>query len=79
MVASKMTNTDKVGIIAAFVAAEMFNDGKLDETIMTFDFRDGVIIFGDFSTKVPESYKKKLKETIETYKETGFLPNESNA
>lgn len=56
------------------VAAEKFDNGKLNENILVFDFQDDVITLGEFSPQVPESFQDHLKEVVKEYKETGTLP-----
>ncbi|GAA0593110.1 transcriptional regulator Med [Virgibacillus siamensis] len=56
--------------------AEKFNDNELRGGVLTFDFQDGVISMGEFSPEVPEDFREKMNEAIESYEETDLLPNE---
>lgn len=58
------------------LTAEKYNNGKLKSGNLSFDFQDGVISLGKFSHKVDQAYRKKLNTYINTYKETGKLPNQ---
>lgn len=58
------------------LTAEKFNDGELDSGNLSFDFKDGVISLGKFSPQVDSDYRKKMNTYINTYKETGKLPNQ---
>ncbi|WP_010529928.1 BMP family ABC transporter substrate-binding protein [Lentibacillus jeotgali] len=60
------------------MAAENFNEEELRGGVTTYDFQDDVISLGEFSPEVPEDIRGKIKEEVETYKETGLLPNERN-
>ncbi|MHA6251685.1 BMP family ABC transporter substrate-binding protein [Oceanobacillus sp. CAU 1775] len=53
-----------------------FESGKLDGGVQTFDFDDGFISLGTFNEKVPKNLVEEIEEAIETYTETGLLPNE---
>lgn len=57
-------------------AAETFNAGELEGSLMMFDFQDQVITLGGFSQEVPEAFQKEVLKLINTYKETNLLPNE---
>lgn len=54
--------------------AYRFNQGNLNGGILTFDFEDGIVSLGTFSTEVPESYQKMLNDEINDYIDTGLLP-----
>ncbi len=58
------------------LAAEEFNNGKLDGEILSFDFKDDFITLGEFSSKVPRYYQAEINKAIEEYKKTGLLPNQ---
>jgi transcriptional activator of comK gene len=58
------------------LVAKKYNEGKLEGGNHFYDFKDGVISMGKFSPLVDEAYQKKLKTSIEAYKETGRLPNQ---
>ncbi|HAM79851.1 MAG TPA: BMP family ABC transporter substrate-binding protein [Ornithinibacillus sp.] len=58
------------------LAADMFNKGKLQGQIMSFDFKDDYITLGEYSPNVPKYFQTKLNESIEHYQETGLLPNQ---
>ncbi|MGE6630968.1 BMP family ABC transporter substrate-binding protein [Bacillus sp. NPDC077027] len=59
------------------IIAKEFNDGTLKEkSEYSFDFKEGVIEMGKFSSTVDASFVKKVEHDIATYKKTGKLPNE---
>ncbi len=58
------------------LVAEKFNNGDLQAGNLSFDFQDGVISLGKFSTDVDKKYIHYLNNAIEKYKKTGKLPNE---
>ncbi|MUK90587.1 BMP family ABC transporter substrate-binding protein [Ornithinibacillus sp. L9] len=58
------------------LTAEKFSKGDLEGEILTFDFKDDYISFGEFSPEVPEDFQVTLNDAIEEYTETGFLPNQ---
>ncbi|WP_449621994.1 BMP family ABC transporter substrate-binding protein [Robertmurraya sp. Marseille-Q9965] len=60
------------------LVADDFNKGKLDSGNLSFDFQDDVITLGKFSPLVDEKFKKSLNKMIESYKETGKLPNQED-
>ncbi|KGP74368.1 BMP family ABC transporter substrate-binding protein [Pontibacillus yanchengensis] len=68
---STVQHVDKLYLLAA----KQFNNGELPNDVLTFDFQDEAISLGDFSSTVPEGFKKKVKSAVEEYKETGKLPN----
>ncbi|MDX5476647.1 MAG: BMP family ABC transporter substrate-binding protein [Bacillaceae bacterium] len=51
-------------------------DGNLASGSLYFDFEDDVISLGKFSPLIDESFQEKISQNIETYKESGLLPNE---
>ncbi|WP_096156968.1 MULTISPECIES: BMP family ABC transporter substrate-binding protein [Bacillus] len=50
--------------------------GELSSGSLYFDFEDDVISLGKFSPLVDKPFQEKILQNIETYKETGLLPNE---
>lgn len=58
------------------LTAEKYNNGNLESGNLSFDFQDGVITLGKFSPDVDSEYRKKLNTYINTYKNTGKLPNQ---
>ncbi|MBU7591022.1 BMP family ABC transporter substrate-binding protein [Metabacillus halosaccharovorans] len=58
------------------VVAKEFDNGKLENGELYYDFKDGVISLGTFSPLVDEEFKSNVIESIEEYKETGLLPNQ---
>ncbi|MFC0557707.1 BMP family ABC transporter substrate-binding protein [Halalkalibacter alkalisediminis] len=56
--------------------AELYYKQQLETGNLQFDFADGVISLGAFSTKVPEELKQKIEEAVRVYMETGELPTE---
>jgi transcriptional activator of comK gene len=58
------------------LSAKKYNSGELKSGNLSFDFQDGVISLGKFSSKVDPAFRKKLNEHINHYKETGKLPNQ---
>ncbi len=58
------------------IVAERFLKGELETGNKYFDFADGVISLGEFSTEVPEDIQSKIKGAIHTYIETGKLPHD---
>ncbi|MCT2535641.1 BMP family ABC transporter substrate-binding protein [Aquibacillus koreensis] len=58
------------------LAADKFNNEKLKGGYYTFDFQEGVITLGEFSPEVPNSFESKVNKDLESYIETGLLPNE---
>ncbi len=58
------------------VVAKDFNNGKLENGDLYYDFKDGVISLGTFSPLVDEEFKSTVMESIEEYKKTGLLPNQ---
>lgn len=59
-------------------AAKQFHKGELPEGVLTYDFQEDAISLGEFSSTVPDSLQKKVVQAVETYKESGKLPNETN-
>ncbi|WP_227936805.1 BMP family ABC transporter substrate-binding protein [Alkalihalobacillus deserti] len=49
---------------------------ELEMGNLKFDFADGVISLGTFSSKVPEEIKLQIEEAVQIYTETGELPTE---
>ncbi|NEU29691.1 BMP family ABC transporter substrate-binding protein [bacterium LRH843] len=58
------------------LVAKQYKKNELKSGNIGFDFKDGVISLGEFSTVVPEKIKKQLEEAVEKYIETGQLPTE---
>lgn len=58
------------------LTAEKYNNGTLKSGNLSFDFQDGVISLGKFSPDVDSDYRNKLNVYINTYKNTGKLPNQ---
>ncbi|WP_234400735.1 BMP family ABC transporter substrate-binding protein [Virgibacillus senegalensis] len=56
--------------------AKKFNEGDLTGDVETYDYQEGGITMGEFSSEVPESFVEEINEAIDRYKETGLLPNE---
>lgn len=49
--------------------------GKFKHGIKSYDFQDGVISLGTFSSEVPNDVKNEVAKAVEVYKLTGELPN----
>lgn len=58
------------------LAMERFIKGDLPGEPITFDFQDGAIALGEFSSVVPKRFKKEINQSVERYIESGKLPNE---
>jgi transcriptional activator of comK gene len=58
------------------LAATKFNENELQSGNLSFDFQDDVISLGKFSPLVDDQFKEALYKDINTYKDTGRLPNE---
>lgn len=58
------------------VVAKDFNNGRLENGELYFDFQDGVISLGTFSPLVDEEFQSMVKDSIEEYKKSGLLPNQ---
>lgn len=71
-----LTNTVQNIADLYIMAAEEFNKGQLSGDIITFDFKDEVLSFGEFSPDVPQPLQDEIMEAVENYKETGLLPNQ---
>ncbi|MDF0728602.1 BMP family ABC transporter substrate-binding protein [Cytobacillus sp. S13-E01] len=56
--------------------AESYNKGELESGDLFFDFQDGVISMGKFSPEVDPDFEKEINAHVETYIQTGLLPNE---
>ncbi|MDN3015091.1 BMP family ABC transporter substrate-binding protein [Paenibacillus sp. BSR1-1] len=54
--------------------AEQYNNGKLKAGNLSFDFEDNVITLGKYSPLVSKEFIKKINKQIQTYKQTGKLP-----
>ncbi|MGG5253282.1 BMP family ABC transporter substrate-binding protein [Neobacillus sp. SM06] len=55
--------------------AKDYNDGKLKSGNLSFDFQDDVVTLGKYSPLVDKKFIRKMNKSIETYKQTGKLPN----
>ncbi|MBD8067547.1 BMP family ABC transporter substrate-binding protein [Bacillus sp. PS06] len=60
------------------LVAERFNKGELESGNLYFDFQDGVISMGDYSSNVDEAFQSEIEAYIKHYSETGLLPNQTN-
>ncbi|MCD8510197.1 MAG: BMP family ABC transporter substrate-binding protein [Bacillus sp. (in: Bacteria)] len=58
--------------------AEAYDSGTLEEGNKYYDFAEGVISLGTFSSEVPPSLKAKVEAMIKDYIETGVLPHEQS-
>lgn len=58
------------------VVAERFNRGELETGNLYYDFEDGVITLGEFSSIIPEEFQAEIHSVIESYVNTGKLPIE---
>lgn len=58
------------------IVAQQFLKGELGAGNKSFDFAEGVISLGTFSSEVPELLKNKINDAINVYIQTGKLPNE---
>lgn len=59
------------------IIAKKFNEGKLNEQgEYSFDFKEGVIEMGKFSSTIDRAFVKDIESDIASYKKTGKLPNE---
>ncbi|OLO40648.1 BMP family ABC transporter substrate-binding protein [Alkalihalophilus pseudofirmus] len=58
------------------VVAEHFSRGELAAGNLYYDFADGVITLGEFSSVVPEEFQAEIREAIEYYIISGKLPKE---
>lgn len=56
--------------------ARKYNEESLEGGLLTFDIKDEVITFGEFSPDIPQEYQKFINGLIDQYKETGMLPHE---
>ncbi|MFC4320667.1 BMP family ABC transporter substrate-binding protein [Litchfieldia salsa] len=60
------------------LVADRFNRGELDSGNLFFDFPDGVISMGKYSSNVGEGIQKEIESYIQEYSESGLLPNQTN-
>jgi transcriptional activator of comK gene len=58
------------------LVAKQFNNGELETGNLYFDFDDGVISMGTFSSEVPEPFVEEVKAEVQKYVETEKLPYE---
>ncbi|UCZ51972.1 BMP family ABC transporter substrate-binding protein [Bacillus shivajii] len=56
--------------------AEAYKQGELDNGNLYFDFSEGVITLGEYSSEVPEEVVQWIETHIERYIETGKFPHE---
>ncbi len=59
------------------VVAKEFDNGILENGELYYDFKDEVISLGKFSPLVDEEFQSLIMDSIEEYKESGLLPNQS--
>jgi len=57
------------------LVAQQYVDGKLKSGNYSYDFQDNVISLGKFSPLVDKPFISQLNGDIQSYKETGKLPN----
>lgn len=70
-----LTSTiQRVDELYELIAIE-YNLGELKPGIQSYDFKDDIISLGNFSTVVDKAFINKMKQNLQTYKETGKLPN----
>ena len=60
------------------LAAEKFNNGTLESGNYNFDFKEGAITLGEFSSVVPEDFVKEMQTYVQTYIQTDKLPSKGN-
>ena len=60
------------------IAAKQFINGELQSGNLFYDFAEGVISLGPYSTEVNEEIQELIDQAIHTYIKTGKLPNEVN-
>lgn len=58
------------------LVAEKFNNGTLESGNLYFDFQDGVISMGKYSSSVEKEFQDEVELYIKKYSETGLLPNQ---
>ncbi|WP_216828320.1 BMP family ABC transporter substrate-binding protein [Alkalihalobacterium elongatum] len=58
------------------VVAQRYNSGQLESGNLYYDFGDGVITLGEFSSIVPEEFQAEVLAAIDNYINTGKLPTE---
>lgn len=54
--------------------AEQYNNGTLKAGNLSFDFQDNVLSLGKYSPLVDKDFIRKINKQIESYKQTGKLP-----
>ncbi|WP_017726905.1 BMP family ABC transporter substrate-binding protein [Halalkalibacterium ligniniphilum] len=59
------------------LVAERFQNGELEAGNLSYDFKDGVISLGAFSTVVPETVQEQVEGAIATYVGTDRLPHQT--
>ncbi|NSL51475.1 BMP family ABC transporter substrate-binding protein [Calidifontibacillus erzurumensis] len=73
--ATVLTSTiQDIGKLYEKVAAE-YMTGNFEHGIKSYDFQDGVISLGKFSSEVPKDFMVEINKAIELYKLTGKLPS----
>ena len=58
------------------IVAERFNNRELEPGNVYYDFVDGVVTLGSFSSVVPEDFQNDIDAAIKQYIQTSKLPNE---
>ncbi|WP_332634561.1 BMP family ABC transporter substrate-binding protein [Halalkalibacter flavus] len=58
------------------LVAKSYYKHELEAGNLRYDFQDGVISLGEFSSSIPEDIIVQIKEAVKTYTETGELPTE---
>lgn len=58
------------------LVAEKYSKNKLKSGNLSFDFTDGVITLGKFSSHIDQEFVNTINAYINEYKKTGKLPNE---
>ncbi|MED4126414.1 BMP family ABC transporter substrate-binding protein [Halalkalibacterium halodurans] len=58
------------------LVAKRFQEGKLESGNLYYDFQDGVVSLGEFSSVVPDEVREQITDAISTYIQTGQFPHE---
>jgi transcriptional activator of comK gene len=58
------------------LVAKLYNRGELDSGDLFFDFQDGVISMGKYSSNVDVGFQEEIEAYIHQYSESGLLPNQ---
>ncbi|HHY72476.1 MAG TPA: BMP family ABC transporter substrate-binding protein [Bacillus bacterium] len=70
-----LTSTiQQVEKVYELVATE-YVSGKFKHGIKSYDFQEGVISLGEFSSEIPNDFKNDINKAVELYKLTGELPS----